>query len=163
MEFEKVKFKVYKAALSNEALKEFEVWLYSGALNYSIDSDFICDLFEFRFKEKDALYNFRKLCIRYAGEEEFNFFTVKNLLIELVQEYWKVDNILATLYELTTGYPGRLSEFIQFEYCIWDPDCFGTLQLREWEVKAAAEELLDLMRRFEAKGKFSLDEFDKAY
>lgn len=159
MEQQVLKNKIYKAATSKEKLVDFEKWLYSGELEYQLESPLTCDLFEFPYQSKDALYEFKKLSLKYADEEEFNFFRVKNLLQELIDEFWNADTIFSALSELPNMYVGRLAEFIQYEYCVWDPDVFGSISSKEVEVKQEAEELLRVIKRLEVECIFSLNVF----
>ena len=157
MEQQVLKKKIYKAVTSKDRLNYFEKWLYSGELEYQIESPLICDLFEFPYQSKDALYEFKKLSLKYADEEEYNFFRVKNLLQELIDEFWNADSIFSNLSELPNMYEGRLAEFIQYEYCVWDPEVFGSLNSKEIEVKQEADQLLRIIKKLEIECVFSLN------
>lgn len=162
MEYKELKFRVYQAATSNEALLSFEKWLYSGELEFTDLDDLVYDLFVFPYRQKDALREFKRIISSHLEKEEFNYFFAKNTLQKITGPSADIEKLVQVLNSfLDWDYNGDISQFSYNIYYFEDYgyDCNQIYKLKLEVVKEAII-ILEKMNEFESAGKFRLDQFE---
>lgn len=158
---EHFKKEVFQACLSQETLLEFEKKLYSNkVLQYQMDNSFVLSLCEFRYKQENAIREFKKLIFQRADADEFRFFEAKYLCNQILEEpnITQLHIIAKKLYDYGCPSSGTIDDFANAISLIIDMEANAFDQETRIKLKEKTEELLNKLEEYEFEMEIILDE-----
>lgn len=98
---ETLKMIVFRTIEEYFSLSDFETWLYKqDDLSNQMNDDFILALFEFNYKQKGAVHEFKKTMLIFLDNEEFMLWKIKTNLQDLIEGRDSTDRILREFLQL---------------------------------------------------------------